>query len=100
MNTISVRDFMVENDFCQINRSVAENNNGYKFVTMIDSLNQAENIYLSKSLSEAVAVGTAVNKEFLRDKLIAEVKNSDGEIRFKLAAKGESLRVDFADLFD
>ena len=100
METMSVKEFMVENDFCQVNKQVAENSNGYKYITMIDSLNQAENIYLTKSLSEAVSVGRLVDKDFIRDKIICFVRNANGEVRYKLASKGESMRINIEDLFD
>ena len=100
MKTMSIRDFMVENDFCQVNKSVAENSNGYKFLTFINSGNEAENVYFTKSLNEEVLVGTPVNKDFVKDKVICIVENAKGEIRYKIASKGESLRVNIEDLFD
>lgn len=99
MKTMSIKDFMVENDFCQVNKSVAENSNGYKFVTFINSDNKSENVYLSKSLDAEVATGTPVNRDFVKDKVICIVENANGEIRYKIASKGESLRVNIEDLF-
>ena len=100
MKTLSLREFMVENDFCQVNKSVAENSNGYKFLTFIDSANNAENVYFTKSLNEEVPTGTLVNRDFVSDKVICIVENANGEIRYKIASKGESLRVNIEDLFD
>ena len=91
---------MLENDFCQVNKSVAENINGYKFVTMIDSANNAENIYFTKSLNEDVPTGTPVDRDFVKDKVICIVENAKGEVRYKLASKGESMRINIEDLFD
>ena len=91
---------MVENDFCQVNKQVAENSNGYKFLTFINSGNEAENVYFTKSLNEEVATGTPVNRDFVSDKFICIVENARGEVRYKIASKGESLRVNIEDLFD
>ena len=100
METMSIKEFMVENDFCQVNKSVAENSNGYKFLTFINSDNNAENVYFTKSLNSEIATGTHVNKDFVKDKVICIVENARGETRYKLASKGESLRVNIEDLFD
>ena len=100
METMSIKEFMVENDFCQVNKSVAENSNGYKFLTFIDSDNKSENVYFTKSLNSEVATGTPVNRDFVSDKVICIVENAKGEIRYKIASKGESLRVNIEDLFD
>ena len=100
METMSIKEFMVENDFCQVNKSVAENSNGYKFLTFIDSANNAENVYFTKSLNSEVATGTLVNRDFVSDKVICIVENAKGEVRYKIASKGESLRVNIEDLFD
>ena len=97
---MSVKDFMLANDFCQVNKKVSENSNGYKFVTMIDSANNADNIYLTKSLNEDISTGTPVDRDFIKDKVICIVENANGEIRYKIASKGESLRVNIEDLFD
>ena len=90
---------MVENDLCQVNKSVAENNNGYKFLTFIDSANNAENVYFTKSLNEEVPTGTLVNRDFVADKIICIVENARGEVRYKIASKGESMRINIEDLF-
>ena len=100
METMSVKEFMVENDFCQVNKQVAENSNGYKFLTFIDSNNESENVYFTKSLNSEVATGTPVNRDFVKDKVICIVENARGEVRYKVASKGESLRVNIEDLFD
>ena len=99
METMSVREFMVENDFCQVNKSVAENSNGYKFLTFIDSDNKSENVYFTKSLNEEVPTGTLVNRDFVSDKVICIVENAKGEVRYKIASKGESMRINIEDLF-
>ena len=99
METMSIKEFMVENDFCQVNKSVAENSNGYKFLTFIDSANNAENVYFTKSLNEEVPTGTLVNRDFVSDKVICIVENAKGEVRYKIASKGESMRINIEDLF-
>lgn len=99
METMSIKEFMVENDFCQVNKSVAENSNGYKFLTFIDSDNNAENVYFTKSLNEKVPTGTLVNRDFVSDKVICIVENAKGVVRYKIASRGESLRVNIEDLF-
>ena len=97
---MSIKDFMLQNDFCQVNKSVAKNINGYKFLTFLNSANEAENVYFTKSLNEEVETGTPVNRDFVSDKVICIVENADGQIRYKLASKGESSRVGIEDLFD
>ena len=93
METISIRDFATEKNFVDINKRVAENVNGYKFVTFITNGNVSENIYLTKALNESIATGTVVNKTFMEDKVIAVVENSNGETRYKLASNGDRGRV-------
>ena len=100
MKTMSIKEFCIEQGFVQIVRKVRSNANGYCFLTFVSANNEAENIYFSKALDKLTTEGTAVTKDYLSDKEIAVVSNKDGELRYKICSKGESLRVDVADLFD
>lgn len=97
---MSIKDFCKEQGFVQIVKRVRSNANGYCFLTFVTADNEAENVYLSKALDESTTEGTVVDKNYLSDKEVAVVLNKDGELRYKICSKGESLRADVADLFD
>ena len=98
METISIREFAAERNLVEVAKKTRVNNNGYGYITFIDIENVAMNVYFSKALDSEVAEGTPVNKDFLSDKVIAIVENSDGELRYKLSSKGTSGRVELAEI--
>lgn len=97
MKTISISDFCKAQGFTQVAKATRKNVNGYGYVTFINAANEATNVYFSKSLDPEVAEGTALNKAFFANKVIAEVENAEGETRYKIAHK-DSQRIDIADL--
>ena len=100
LQTVEVKDFMVNNGFTQVFKEVRSNLNGYPYITFITAANQSENIYFSKKLAEKYVAGTAIGKGFFEDILVAEVSNAAGEVRMKLVSRnGESQRLEMSDLF-
>jgi len=98
MNIQTLRDFCQSRNFVEIHKTIRENNNGYPYITFIDSKNVAENIYFSKSQSANVAEGMLVTPSILRDLRVASVFNVNGEERTKLCGAGESQRLSLDDL--
>lgn len=98
LDTISVQDFMIENNFVSLAREVRENTNGYPFVTFINADNEAENVYFSKNGASRVAKGEVIEKGFFDPFEIAKVENAEGEERTKLVTGGEG-RVSMESLF-
>jgi len=98
MDIQTIKDFCKSKGFVQINKTIAENSNGYPFITFITGANKAENIYFSKASSANVAEGMLVTPTLLADLQIATVKNAAGEERIKLCGKGESNRLSLDDL--
>lgn len=94
----SIKDFAKSKGFMQLAPAVRINTNGYPFITFIDSNNVAENIYFSKSASEAVAEGTPVDKALLSRHQIGITTNAEGQERIKLISNSE--RVDLFSLLD
>lgn len=99
LQTVSVKDFMVNNGFVSVYKAVRENSNGFPFITFITADNKAENIYFSKGASEMVAEGELITKELIAQFQIAETTNASGEARIKLVRKGGSERLELSDLF-
>ncbi len=98
MDIQTIKDFCKSKGFTQINKMIAENSNGYPFITFINGANKAENIYFSKSMSANVAEGQLITPSLLADLQVATVKNANGEERIKLCGKGESNRLSLDDL--
>ena len=94
---ISVSDFAKAKGFAQIAKATRKNINGYGYITFIDSANQAENIYFSKSLNSEIPEGTTISGSFFKNKKIAKVENAEGETRYKIVHE-DSQRLDLADL--
>ena len=98
MDIQTIKDFCKSKGFTQINKTIAENSNGYPFITFITGANKAENVYFSKSMSANVAEGQLITPTMLADLQVATVKNAAGEERIKLCSKGESNRLSLDDL--
>lgn len=98
LKAMSIMDFAKSKGFVNIVPRVRINTNGYPYVTFIDSANQAENIYFSKSAAEQVAEGTPVDKGLLARHQIGITTNAEGEERIKLIPNSE--RVDLFSLLD
>lgn len=94
----SIKDFCKSKGFTQIVPSVRVNENGYPYITFIDAKNIAENIYFSKSASQAVTAGTPVDKAMLSVYQIGVTTNAAGEERIKLISNSD--RVDLSSLLD
>lgn len=82
---VPLKTFAIDNSLRSISK-VRENTNGYKYVTVLNSDNDATNIYLSKRLSELLEVGKKFVAQELTKYFIAFTKNADGEERLKLAS--------------
>lgn len=98
LNRRTVKEYMAEMGFIQVNAKVAQNVNEYPFVTFIDADNKAENVYFSKNASALVEEGDDIVKGFFDDFCVVDVINADGEKRTKIATKGGN-RIDIDDLF-
>ncbi len=98
MVTYSIKDFVSQNKFTQIRKVVGKNVNGYPYLTFINGNNEAENVYFSINAAQFVDGGQLVTAELLKEHQVVETKNAAGETRLKISLKGESMRLDLADL--
>lgn len=95
---MTIKEFVAKKGFTQIVPVVRVNENGYPYITFIDSTNKAENIYFSKAASQAVGAGTPVDKTMLGVYQIGMTTNAAGEERIKLISNSD--RVDLSSLLD
>ena len=88
--------------YTEIVKVVRENANGYPFITFLTDKNVAENIYFSIKASERVSAGLEVDAKFFsrNEFLFAEVKNQQGENRWKIIGKGDSNRLSLDEFED
>ena len=88
--------------YTEIVKVVRENANGYPFITFLTDKNVAENIYFSIKASDKVAAGIEVDAKFFsrNEFLFAEVKNQQGENRWKIIGKGDSNRLSLDEFED
>lgn len=102
LKVITVKEFIQENNFVEVNNEVNENTNGYPFVTFIDADNKAENVYFSIEESQNHQKGDPISvvDGFFKDLQIAFTTNANGEERIKLVGMGSSKRESLADLLD
>ncbi len=98
LKTMNIKDYAKSNDIVSIVPTVKINTNGYPFLTMINSKNEAHNVYFSKAASKAVDAGTPVSKEMLAVYQIGITTNEAGKERIKLITN--SARIDIASLLD
>ncbi len=98
LKAMSIKDFAKSKGFMNIVPRVRINENGYPYVTFIDSDNKAENIYFSKKAAEQVAEGTPVDASLLAKHQIGITTNAEGEERIKLISNSE--RVDLFSLLE
>lgn len=98
----SVKAFLNDNAL-KIYPKLRTNVNGYPFITTLDPSGtkgeNAENIYLSKGLSEKLDLEEGDSLSFLKDCVVTEFTYASGEVRMKVCAKGEGGYVDADDLF-
>ena len=100
MKTLTIKEFVQENNFTSYVKTVRTNTNGYCFVTFINEANEATNVYLSRKLGEEISAGDSVVEMFkAHECAVFEVVNADGETRIKLGSRSESLRGSIEDLF-
>ena len=99
MKTMSIKDFATSRGFISINKDVAENTNGYPFLTFINAKNEAENIYFATTIANEYPVGTTIGKEHFSKLQIGETYNKSGELRIKLIPIGGN-RTSLEDLWD
>ena len=98
MKTQTVKQFATSNGYVSINKAVAENTNGYPFLTFINEKNEAENIYFASTIAKEYPAGTVITKEHFAKLQIGETYNSKGELRVKLIPIGGN-RLSLEDLF-
>lgn len=89
----AVKDFCKERGFVQAAPKVRKNSNGYPFVTLINSKNEAENVYFSKTASSLVEEGDAVTTAMLAQYQIGFTRNEAGEERIKLISNSERVEL-------
>ena len=83
---------------------VRENENNYKFVTVLSQKKDAEgkalatNVYFGKKSSEEFAEGEKIDPKDLLEMTILSVEYSDGEERLKIATKNESEYTDLMSM--
>lgn len=82
--SISVKSFCKDKGFVSVAKCVRVNSNGYPYITFINSLNEAENVYFSKKASQDVTEGELVDMNFLKKFEVFETTNAQGETRMKL----------------
>ncbi len=97
LKTLTLKDFCVSKGFTQIAPVVRTNTNGYPYITFINSNNEAENVYFSKTTSQGVTEGTPVDKALLSSLQVGITTNAAGEERIKLVSMS---RVDISSLLD
>jgi hypothetical protein len=94
----SIAEFAQANSITQIVKQVRVNANGYSFVTFVTEDNKAINIYFGSSIGSEYHDGQAVTRELLAELQIYAYLTEDGEQRYRLVRKGESVRASLADL--
>lgn len=100
--TIGLSTFRTQFGYVEIVKVVRENTNGYPFLTFIDAANEAENVYFSKKAAERVSAGVVVDAQFFsrNEFKFAETTNNQGESRWKIVGKGDSMRLDLDEFED
>lgn len=98
MQVATIKEFVAQKGYTQVVPKVRSNVNGYPFITLINSKNEAENIYFSKAASADLTVDQDVTKDMFKSYQIAFVKNEAGEERIKIISNSE--RVDISSLWD
>jgi hypothetical protein len=81
---ISVQQFMKEEGYVSIHKTVRKNQEGLPYLTFIKVDNVAHNIYFSKEAGQDKQAGQLLYKGFFDKLNVAEVTNADGEIRLKI----------------
>lgn len=97
LQSISVKDFMIQQGFVSVASKVRKNTNSYPYITFINKDNVADNIYFSKNAALRVAEDDKIAKGFFEPFIIVLTENVEGEKRFKIAT-GDN-RVELNDLF-
>jgi hypothetical protein len=98
LKVLTLKEFCASKGFVQLAPVVRTNENGYPFITFIDSANKAENVYFSRNAAQAVAAGTPVDKAMLSVYQIGVTTNAEGAERMKLITNSD--RVDISSLLD
>lgn len=100
MRNISVPAFCSEFGFVQIEKVFNQNKNGYPFAQFYTADNQCECVYFSKNSGGDIKKGAPCNPEWLADNFTVTIYlNGDGEQRMRLSGKGESRRINLADIW-
>lgn len=80
---LSAREFSLKYDLTQVVKELRFNENGYPFITFIDSKNKAYNIYFSKKSAHTFQKGMPL-KEVFKDLEIIIQRDESGKETFKL----------------
>ena len=96
---LDVKEFCVAMGLTKVHNALrVTQENGYAFVTFLNSNavreESALNVYLSKRLAAETPLDTEVCKEWLADKAIAVYAHEDGSTRYKLTSQAASSYVD------
>lgn len=86
LKVVTVGAFAKAKGFTQISPKVRINQNGYPYITFIDTANKAENVYFSKNAAKDRHEGEVISKEMLKAVSVAETTNAKGELRIKLVS--------------
>ncbi|SNB22510.1 membrane hypothetical protein [Flavobacterium psychrophilum] len=81
---ITVQQFMKEQGYVSIHKTVRKNQEGLPYLTFIKLDNVAHNIYFSKEARQDKQAGQLLYKGFFDKLNVAEVTNADGEVRMKI----------------
>ena len=81
---ITVQQFMKEQGYVSIHKTVRKNQEGLPYLTFIKVDNVAHNIYFSKEAGQDKQAGQLIYKGFFDKLNVAEVTNAAGEVRMKI----------------
>ncbi len=80
----TIKQFVKDRNFVQINSKIRANKNGRLFITFIDDKNIAENIYFDANSSVYYTEGQPIEKGFFSDLRISYFTNASGDVRVKI----------------
>lgn len=98
MKVSTIKDYCKSKGFKQIAPTVRVNTNGYPFITFIDAINVAENIYFSRNAANDNPAGKTVTKDMLTTYQIGIIENANKEVRIKLISNSD--RLELSTLWD
>jgi hypothetical protein len=85
----SVLEYSKLQGFVQTNPTVGQStDNKVPFVTFINSLNEATNLFFTKTISKDFPKGMEIKRGFFDDLQILHMRYDNGQERIKLAKKG------------